>query len=139
MLVLLAVGALVVERVNRFPLVLSFAGLYFGLFTVIALVSPLRVAEMFRPPFVQASVFFACFMLTDPPTSPGRYAEQFGIGALVALASCLAQVLGAGQAYLLVGLVVGNLALVWRRTGRARVPSGAADERGAAVALDRSG
>jgi Na+-translocating ferredoxin:NAD+ oxidoreductase RnfD subunit len=117
-ILLLAGGALVVERVNRFPLVLTFAGLYFGLFTVVALVSPLRVAEMFRPPFVQAAIFLACFMLTDPPTSPGRYADQVWIGALVALTTCLADLLGAGQAYLLLGLLVGNLALVWRRTHR---------------------
>ena len=109
MLLLLAVGAVVVERVNRFPLVLTFAGLYFGLFTVVALVSPVRAAEMFRPPFIQSTIFFACFMLTDPPTSPGRYADQVWIGTLVALASVLSQLFGAGQAYLLVGLLVGNL------------------------------
>jgi polyisoprenoid-binding protein YceI/Na+-translocating ferredoxin:NAD+ oxidoreductase RnfD subunit len=108
LLLLLAGGAFIVDRLNKFPLVLSFLAAYFGLFTVAALANPARVAEMFRAPFVQAALFLALFMLTDPPTSPGRYADQLSNGALVATASCLAQLLGAGQSYLLIGLLVGN-------------------------------
>jgi enediyne biosynthesis protein E5 len=115
LLVLLGIGAILVERLNRWPLVLSFSGAYFGLFTLLALVNPLRVAEMFRAPFVHSALFLAFFMLTDPPTSPGREREQLAIGVLVALASCVAQLVGAGQAYLLVGLLAGNLALAARR------------------------
>jgi Na+-translocating ferredoxin:NAD+ oxidoreductase RnfD subunit len=111
LLVLLAGGAVVVDRVNKFPLVLTFLGTYFGLFTLAALVDPTRVAEMFRAPFLHAALFMALFMLTDPPTSPGRYREQVWIGALVAAISCAAQILGAGQDYLLLGLLAGNLAL----------------------------
>jgi uncharacterized membrane protein YhaH (DUF805 family) len=54
-------------------------------------------------------------MLTDPPTSPARYSEQVAIGALVAAASVAAEELGIGQAYLLVGVLVGNVALAVRR------------------------
>ena len=32
-----------------------------------------RVAEVFRTPDAQATLFFAVFILTDPPTSPVRY------------------------------------------------------------------
>jgi Na+-translocating ferredoxin:NAD+ oxidoreductase RnfD subunit len=115
LLVLLVGGAFVVDRVNKFPLVLSFLGIYFGLFTLVAFLDPMRVSEMFRTPFVQAALFLAFFMLTDPPTSPSRYTDQVWIGALVAAAGCVAQLLGAGQSFLLIGLLVGNLALALRR------------------------
>jgi Na+-transporting NADH:ubiquinone oxidoreductase subunit NqrB len=118
MLLVLAGGALVVDRINKFPLVLSFAGAYFGAFTLISLVDPTTVAEMFRAPFVQSAVFLGMFMLTDPPTSPGRYAEQIWVGVLAALTACVAQLLGAGQAYLLVGVLMGDAALAaWRIIG----------------------
>jgi len=122
MLLVLAGGAVVVDRVNKFPMVLTFAGVYFGALTLISLVDPGAVAEMFRAPFVQSAVFLAVFMLTDPPTSPGRYAEQIWFGALSAVTACAAQLLGAGQAYLLLAVLVSNAALAaWRITGSARV------------------
>jgi Na+-translocating ferredoxin:NAD+ oxidoreductase RnfD subunit len=112
---LLVGGAIVVERINKFPLVLTFLGTYFGLFTLTAMVAPTQVAEMFRTPFVQSALFLGLFMLTDPPTSPARPTEQVWMGALVAGVSVAAQLLGAGQAYLLVGLLVGNVVLAARR------------------------
>lgn len=112
---LLAGGAFVVDRINKFPLVLAFCGTYFGLFTVAALIDATAVAEMFRTPFVQSALFLALFMVTDPPTSPSRYADQVWIGALIGVTSCVAQLLGVGQAYLLVGVLAGNVALATRR------------------------
>jgi Na+-translocating ferredoxin:NAD+ oxidoreductase RnfD subunit len=119
LVVLLAGGAWIVERLNKFPLVLTFTGVYFGLFTLVGLVDPLRVAEMFRPPFAQSALFLALFMLTDPPTSPSRYRDQVWIGALVAVVSWFAYLAGVGQAFLLVGLLVGNVGLACRRFGPA--------------------
>ena len=120
-LLILAGGTLIVDRINKFPLVLSFAGVYFGAFTLLALIEPSAVAEMFRAPFVQSAVFLAVFMLTDPPTSPGRYGEQLWFGALAAVTACLAQLMGAGQAYLLIGVLVPNAALAaWRIIGSPR-------------------
>ncbi len=117
----LAGGALIADRINKFPLVLTFAAVYFGLFSALSLIDPTSVAEMFRAPFVQAALFLALFMLTDPPTSPGRYSEQVWIGALSALTACVAQLAGVGQAYLLVGVLVGNAALaLWRISGAVR-------------------
>lgn len=113
--VLLVCGALIVDRVNKFPLVLTFLGLYFGLFTATALTDPALVAEMFRAPFVEAALFLAFFMLTDPPTSPGKTSEQIWQGALIAIVACGAQLLGLGQAYLLLGLLAGNAALALQR------------------------
>jgi Na+-translocating ferredoxin:NAD+ oxidoreductase RnfD subunit len=114
-LVLIAVGAVIVQRVNKFPLVLSFLGTIFALSAVLGRFDPVTASEMFRTPFVQATLFMALFMLTDPPTAPARYAEQVTIGVLTAAASVVAEELGAGQAYLLIGLVIGNAALVVRR------------------------
>jgi Na+-translocating ferredoxin:NAD+ oxidoreductase RnfD subunit len=115
MLVLLAGGAVVIDRVNKWPLVLAFAATYFGLFTAVAPLNPGAVAEMFRTPFIQAALFFACFMLTDPPTSPARYTEQIWIGILVATVSVVAQLTGFGQAYLLLGILAGNVLVAGRR------------------------
>jgi Na+-translocating ferredoxin:NAD+ oxidoreductase RnfD subunit len=70
---------------------------------------------MFRTPFVQSALFLALFMLTDPPTSPSRYPDQLWIGALVGITSGVAQLVGAGQAYLLIGVLAGNVALAARR------------------------
>jgi enediyne biosynthesis protein E5 len=120
-LLVLACGAFIVDRINKFPLVLSFTAVYFGAFTVLSLIEPAAVAEMFRAPFVQSAIFLALFMLTDPPTSPGRYSEQLWVGALAAVTACVAQLVGAGQVYLLIGVLVGNAALAVRRiTGAAR-------------------
>jgi Na+-translocating ferredoxin:NAD+ oxidoreductase RnfD subunit len=115
---LLLGGVFVVDRINKFPLVLSFAAVYFAGFTLVGLVAPTAAAEMFRAPFVQATLFLGFFMLTDPPTSPGRHSEQVWIGALAALCACGAQLAGLGQAYLLVGVLAGNAALTVTRALR---------------------
>jgi enediyne biosynthesis protein E5 len=117
---LVAGGWFVADRSNKLPLVLAFAVTYVSIFTLVAFVDPGRVAEMYREPFVNAAVFFAFFMLTDPPTSPNQYSDQVWFGWVVGLASCTAQLLGAGQAYLLIGLLVGNACLTLRR-GAVRV------------------
>jgi Na+-translocating ferredoxin:NAD+ oxidoreductase RnfD subunit len=125
LLVVLVGGGIIVDRINKFPLVLAFLGTVWAVFAGLGAVNPAPVAALFRPPFMQATVFMALFMLTDPPTSPSRYLDQVVIGALVGGASCLAEVLGAGESYLLVGLLVGNLALAARRWAvqRRRVPN----------------
>ncbi len=73
---------------------------------------------MFREPFLQAALFLAFFMLTDPPTSPNRYLDQVWFGALAAVSAGVAQLLGAGQVYLLVGILVPNAMLAIVRYAR---------------------
>jgi Na+-translocating ferredoxin:NAD+ oxidoreductase RnfD subunit len=114
-LLLLAAGAFVVDRINKFPLVLSYLGVSFALLFGLSAFDSVTASELLRAPFAQATLFLALFMLTDPPTAPSRYADQIGIGLLVGIASVAAQLLGAGQSYLLVGLLVGNVALAGRR------------------------
>jgi Na+-translocating ferredoxin:NAD+ oxidoreductase RnfD subunit len=125
-LVLLAAGAFIVHRINKFPLVLSFLGVFFALLGALGRVDPATAAELLRTPFLQATLFFALFMLTDPPTAPGRYGEQVVLGALVAVVSCGAELIGAGQVYLLVGLLAGNMALATRRWLSLRAAQGEA-------------
>jgi Na+-translocating ferredoxin:NAD+ oxidoreductase RnfD subunit len=116
--VLLAAGAFLTDRLNKFPSVLMFLTLYYCLFTAVSLVNPGAVAEMFRAPFVQAALFMAFFMVTDPPTSPNRYGDQAWYGAVVAVVACVAQLLGAGQTYLLLGLLAANAVLAAVRYAR---------------------
>jgi Na+-translocating ferredoxin:NAD+ oxidoreductase RnfD subunit len=115
---LVVLGALLVDRLNKFPLVLTFLAAYFAFFSVASLSSPHAVAEMFREPFLQATLFLALFMLTDPPTSPNRYLDQFWFGLLAATAAGFAQLLGAGEVYLLAGVLAANAALAAVRLAR---------------------
>lgn len=118
---LVVTGVFIADRVNKLPLVLAFLGVYYGLFTALAFTSdPARVAEAFITPDLQAALFFAFFILTDPPTSPTRHRDQLVCGALVAVASVVTfEWLGVVY-YLLAGVLVGNVQEAWRRTTHAR-------------------
>ena len=114
---LFATGVFITDRVNKFPLVLAFIGAFYTLFTVTAFVGdPTKVAEVFRTPDVQAVMFFAFFMLTDPPTSPVRYRGQVICGVLVALVSYGIYELVGAVYYLLAGVLAGNIWEAWSRT-----------------------
>ena len=116
MVVLFATGVFITDRVNKMPLVLMFLGVYYALFTLTAFTgNPRGVAEIFRTPDLQAVLFFAFFILTDPPTSPVKYPDQLVCGVIVAVASVVVfEWLGAAH-YLLAGVLVGNVWEAWRR------------------------
>jgi Na+-translocating ferredoxin:NAD+ oxidoreductase RnfD subunit len=116
--VLLVTGLFLADRLNKLPLVLTFLAVYFGFFTIASVSNPRAVAEMFREPFLQAALFLAFFMLTDPPTSPNRYRDQVWFGLLAAISAGVAQLAGAGQVYLLVGVLVSNAVLAIVRYAR---------------------
>ena len=126
----IAAGLFVADRVNKLPTVLTFSGVYFGLLTAASIFgSPLSVADTFREPMTGAAMFFAFFMLTDPPTTPARAGDQVWFAAAVAVVSlvCLALTSSAVW-YLLVGLLAGNALEASRRrlvarTKRARTAS----------------
>jgi len=117
--VMAAAGVFIADRVNKMPMVLAFLGVYYLLFTVTAFVTdPLRIAEVFRAPDLQAALFFAFIILTDPPTSPTRYRDQVVCGGIVAVVS-YAVFEWAGVVYfLLAGVLVGNVWEAWRRGSR---------------------
>ena len=114
--VLIVLGVFIADRVNKMPLVLAFLGAFYLLFTATAfVVEPGRVAEVFRTPDVQAALFFAFIILTDPPTSPVRYPEQLICGVIVAAVSYAAFLWIGAAYYMLAGVLVGNLWEAWRR------------------------
>jgi Na+-translocating ferredoxin:NAD+ oxidoreductase RnfD subunit len=116
---LLVCGVFIVDRVNRMPLVLAFLAMYYLLFTVTAFVSdPAWVSEIFRTPDLQAVLYFALFILTDPPTSPVKYRDQVVFAVIVAVASyAIFEWMGAVY-YLLAGVLIGNVWEAWRRVHR---------------------
>jgi Na+-translocating ferredoxin:NAD+ oxidoreductase RnfD subunit len=122
-IVMVAAGVFLADRLNKFPLILTFLAVYFGFFTIASVYTPHAVAEMFRDPFLQAALFLAFFMLTDPPTSPNRYIDQVWFGLVAALTACAAQLLGAGQVYLLIGILVPNALLALVRYARRQEPA----------------
>jgi Na+-translocating ferredoxin:NAD+ oxidoreductase RnfD subunit len=116
---LLAGGLFITDRVNKMPLVLVFLGTYFLLFTATSFVSnPQWVAEIYRPPDVEAALFFAFIILTDPPTSPAKYPDQMVCGAIVAVVSYAFFEWGGVVYYLLAGVLAGNIWESWRRVNR---------------------
>lgn len=119
-------GVFIADRVNKLPLVIAFLGGYFFLFTAAAFAGdPARVAEIFRAPDLEAVLYFAFFILTDPPTSPVRYQEQLVFAAIVAVASFAIFQLTGAVYYLLAAVLGGNVWEAWRRstlrTRRARL------------------
>jgi Na+-translocating ferredoxin:NAD+ oxidoreductase RnfD subunit len=121
-IVLAATGMFIADRVNKMPMVLAFAGAYYAAFTATAFIGdPRQVAEVYRTPDVQALMYFAFFILTDPPTSPVKYPAQIACGVVVAIASYAWFELTGGADYLLVGVLVGNAISPWflLRSGRA--------------------
>src|ERR1700674_3152331 len=88
LVVLLATGVFITVRVNKIPVVLAFLGSYYLLFTLAAFVGdPGRVSELYRTPDLHAALYFAFFMVTDPPTSPPGHRDQLAYGAIVAVTS----------------------------------------------------
>ena len=127
LVVLVATGTFIADRVNKIPLVLVFLSTYFGLFTLTTFLGdPRKIAEIFRAPDLHAVLFFAFFILTDPPTSPVRYPDQLVCGVLIALASYATFEWVGAAYYLLAGVLIGNIWEAWHRWyafSRRRLPS----------------
>lgn len=121
LILLFAVGVFITDRVNKTPAVLTFLGVYYFLFTTAAYAGdPGHVAALYRAPDLHAALFFAFFMVTDPPTSPPKHRQQVVFGALTAVvAFAVFQLLG-WVYFLLAGLLVANAWEAGRRTLAAR-------------------
>lgn len=119
--VLLVAVIFIADRVNKLPLVVAFGAGYYAILTVVAFVGdPATVAELFRVPNLNATLFFAGFMLTDPPTSPTRPRDQILYGLIVASASAAIYLTLGGVYFLPAGLLVGNAWEALRRIAAAR-------------------
>jgi Na+-translocating ferredoxin:NAD+ oxidoreductase RnfD subunit len=120
--VILVTGVFITDRVNKIPIVLAFLGTYYLLFTVTAFAGdPRRVAEIFIAPDLQAVLFFAFIILTDPPTSPVKYRGQLICGVVVAIVSYATFEWVGAAYYLLAGVLAGN---VWLFAATGRGPKG---------------
>ena len=119
LLLLFATGLFITDRVNKVPLVLSFLGTYYLLATGAAFVgAPAKVAELYRAPDLHAALFFAFFMVTDPPTSPPKARDQLVNGAITAVVSyAVFELIGAAY-FLLAGLLAAN---AWEAGRRWRI------------------
>ena len=133
-------GVFITGRVNKMPLVLAFLGTYFLVFTITAFIgNPRWVSEIYRSPDIEAVLFFAFIILTDPPTSPPKYRNQLVCGVIVAVASYAVFELIGAVYYLLAGVLVGNVWEAWRRTRtRTKRSGGRRHHLGAAVSAGGS-
>jgi Na+-translocating ferredoxin:NAD+ oxidoreductase RnfD subunit len=123
-LVLVAGGIYLANRVNKLPLVLSFLAVYFCLFSATAFLGDAHhVAEIFRSPDIDALLYFTLVILTDPPTSPAKYAGQWVFGIIAAVASYAVFMTSGAVYFLLAGVLAGNLWEAWQRVHR-RSPHG---------------
>lgn len=121
-ILVVAAGFVVADRANKLPAALSFAGVYAALFAAASFVgTPGAVQEIFRPPFLNVAVFFAFFMVTDPPTSPVVFPDQIWFGALVAVASYLIYMATHGLYFVLAGVLAGNAVYALRRQAQRRL------------------
>jgi Na+-translocating ferredoxin:NAD+ oxidoreductase RnfD subunit len=106
---LLIGGYLVTNRVNKYPQVFAFLGISFGLLYLMSYFNVGNVSDALRPPFINATLFFGFFMLTDPPTSPAKVKDQIIFGMLAAAAGTIVYGLFGGLMYMFIGLLIGNL------------------------------
>lgn len=106
--ILIAGGFYVVNRINKFPLVFAFLATYIFFFMIAGLVGVTDAGYALRMPYINAALFLAFFMLTDPPTSPAKDHEQIVFGILVALISGAAYLYLSKVTFLLIGLLAAN-------------------------------
>lgn len=109
---LLVGGYIITAKVNKFPQVLTYLGTYFLLLTVAAAWhlgnAAFTPGDAMRVPIVNAALFLAFFMVTDPPTSPAPYNEQVTFSIIAAVISVGIYLIFGGLSYLLIGLLVAN-------------------------------
>ncbi|QSO52408.1 RnfABCDGE type electron transport complex subunit D [Alicyclobacillus curvatus] len=112
---LLIAGYIITSRVNKWPQVLVYLGTYFLILTLAAALhmgnASFTPGDALRVPLVNAALFMSFFMLTDPPTSPGKYPEQVTFSVVAAVVSAATYLAVGGLSYLLIGLLAAN---AWR-------------------------
>jgi Na+-translocating ferredoxin:NAD+ oxidoreductase RnfD subunit len=114
--VLIGTGLYITNRLHKLPGVLAFLGAYYLMFSVESFVrDPVLVAEVYRAPDLHAALYFAFFMVTDPPTSPVKVRDQMIYGVIVAAVSWAAYTFIGAAYFLLAGLLAANIWEAWRR------------------------
>lgn len=119
--ILVAGGWFMAARTGKLPAALTFLATALTLFTVASFAGAARhTLQIFRSPDIEMLLFFAGFMLTDPPTSPARDRDQVWYGVLVGAASAALFLRFGVQWFPLGGLLLGNLVESLRRLAAAR-------------------
>lgn len=106
---LLVGGYIITNRTQKFPQVFAFLGTSFVLLALMGYFNIGDAVDALRPPFINATLFFGFFMLTDPPTSPAKDKDQVVFGILTAAAGTIIYAIFGGLIYLFIGLCLGNL------------------------------
>ncbi|UOF92577.1 RnfABCDGE type electron transport complex subunit D [Fodinisporobacter ferrooxydans] len=106
---LLVGGFLVTSRVNKFPQAFSFLAVYFILLLLMGFLNFGQAGDALRTPFINSALFMAFFMLTDPPTSPGKYKDQVVFGCITAIVGVAIFMMFGGLTYLFIGLLAANV------------------------------
>ncbi|WCK54568.1 RnfABCDGE type electron transport complex subunit D [Aneurinibacillus sp. Ricciae_BoGa-3] len=106
---LLVGGFMITKRINKFPLVFAFLGVYFLVVLFMGLFNVGDALDALRTPYVNSTLFLAFFMLTDPPTSPVTYKQQIIFGGLAALVALFIYVQFQWLGFLLLGLLAANV------------------------------
>ena len=102
-------GYTITNRIHKFPQVFAFLGTSFVLLALMGHFNIGDAVDALRPPFINATLFFGFFMLTDPPTSPAKDKDQVIFGFLTAAAGTIIYAVFGGLIYLFIGLCLGNL------------------------------
>ncbi|MCS7461502.1 RnfABCDGE type electron transport complex subunit D [Paenibacillus doosanensis] len=108
-LFLLAGGYIISNRVQKYPQVFAFFAVFFLLLLVMGVLHIGEASDALRPPFINATLFFGFFMLTDPPTSPAKVKDQIVFGIAVAVTGAVVYAIFGGLTYLFIGLLAGNI------------------------------
>lgn len=118
---LLVGGYIITNRINKFPQVFAFLLTSFLLLALMGFFNIGDAVDALRPPFINATLFFGFFMLTDPPTSPAKDKDQILFGILTAAAGTIIYGIFGGLMYLFIGLCIGNLYYFQKKRSSSRI------------------
>lgn len=112
-LLLVALGGfLVARRVKKLPQVIAFLVSYGAISLIFLLFKQTSTDALFalENPMLNAALFLAAFMLTDPPTSPTKRGEQIIFGSITGVVSMgVYLIMPSELSYLYIGLLLANL------------------------------
>jgi hypothetical protein len=119
-ILMIIAGVIVLDRSRKLPAALAFLITYYLIYLMIAITAPHHATEAFRSPISNAIVFFALFMVSDPPTAPITISAQLTYGALIAAIAATLELTSHSQTFLLVALCAGNLYAAASRARRTK-------------------
>ena len=106
----LILGLLVVRKIKRFPLVLTFVGVALAFQVILFAINGSPIAASMQSVLIASPlIFLSTIMLTEPATMPPRRNQQIIFGALVAILYVGAWKIGPIYIYPEVALLIGNI------------------------------